>query len=219
MRRVLCVSAHPDDAELGAGGTLAKHAAAGDEVAILVLGTGATARKGATAGDVEALRAQCSESAKILGVHCVNVLRFQDQQFDAVPFLEIVQSIEAAVRTVRPQIVYSHHVNDLNLDHRIAGLATRTACRPGSDGAPTEHYAFEAVSSSEWGDGFKPTVFEPLADLWLDRKLAALSCFTGEMRELPHPRSAEGVKRLAQWRGVTACVDAAEAFEVVRIVR
>lgn len=160
------------------------------------------------------------ESAHILGVEGdVTHLAFPDQQFDSVAMHEITRAIEAAMLLAKPNIVYSHHANDLNLDHRITSLAVRAACRPGTGIAPKELYAFEVPSSSEWGDGFKPTVFEPISGLWLDRKMEALACFTGEMREMPHPRSPEGIKALARWRGVTAGVDAAEAFGVVRIVR
>ena len=164
--RVLAVGAHPDDAELGCGATLAKHAAAGSDVFILVLGTGALSRPGTGAADVAELKVQCEESAKILGAQ-VQVLAFPDQQFDTVPLLEIIRVIEEVVRTTRPDVVYTHHAGDLNVDHRLTALAVRTACRPAGMPAP-DIYAFEVASSTEWGEDFRASMFvdvtgEPLA--------------------------------------------------------
>ena len=50
------------------------------------------------------------------------------------------------------------------------------------------------------------------------RKLEALRCYGSEMRKAPHPRSYDGVRALAQLRGVQAGLAAAEAFGVVREV-
>ena len=215
--RVLAVGSHPDDCELGAGATLAKHAAAGADVFILVLGTGALSRPGTGAVDVAELKSQCEESAKILGAQ-VQVLAFPDQQFDTVPLLEIIRVVEEVVRATCPDVVYTHHAGDLNIDHRLTALAVRTACRPAGQPAP-DIYAFEVASSTEWGEAFRASMFVDVTGEPLAKKGSALTCFAGELRDLPHPRSLEAVTALARWRGATAGVEAAEAFDVVRELR
>jgi len=215
--RVLAVGAHPDDVELGAGATLAKHAAAGSEVFILVLGTGALSRKGASAADVAELKGQCMESAAILGAQA-HVLAFPDQQFDTVSLLEIIRAVEEVLKVTQADVVYTHHAGDLNIDHRLTSLAVRTACRPAGKRAP-DLFAFEVPSSTEWGEPLRPSLFVDVTGEPLTKKMAALTCFAGEMRSLPHPRSPDAIAALARWRGATAGVETAEAFEVLREIR
>lgn len=215
--RILAVGAHPDDVELGAGATLAKHVMLGDQVFILVLSTGAKARKSAGAGEVATLRVQCQESAKVLGARLEH-LAFPDQRFDTIPLLEITRMVEEAIKSTRPDVVYSHHGGDLNADHQLTSAAVKVACRPiGKSGRAV--YAFEVPSSTEWGEGFKPALFVNVAGAPFAKKEAALACYANEMGVFPHPRSPEAIRALAQWRGATAGVEAAEAFEVIREVR
>ena len=217
--RVLAVGAHPDDCELGAGATLARHAASGDEVSILVLSAGAASRGIEIPGSTpDALRQQATDAAKVLGAD-VCVLEYPDQRFDAVDFLNLVKSVELILEQVKPEHVYTHFAHDLNLDHRLTYQAVITACRP--IGFPVLRIeSCEVPSSTEWGEvAFRPTVFVDVAGHPLRRKLEALACYKGEMREAPHPRSADAVKALSRWRGTTAGVMDAEAFVLVREVR
>ena len=217
--RVLAVGAHPDDVELGAGGTLAKHVAAGDEVAILVLGTGATARTESTVVDLKVLQGQAQDAAKTLGAS-VTLLNFPDQRFDSVPMLDLVKAIEAVVVSYQPETVYTHCRFDLNLDHQATHTAVCTASRPLPGTSVTSLYCFEVPSATEWGTGrFHPIRFVTINEDHLDSKLAALEQYAGEMRAVPHPRSVAGVTALARWRGMTVGVNAAEGFEVVREIR
>ena len=119
-----------------------------------------------------------------------------------------------------PEVVYTHHAGDLNVDHRIVHQATVTACRP-LPGSPVRAlYAFETVSSTEWqtaGESFRPqrcVDIEP----FLGRKLRALDAYQAEMRPFPHARSHEAVEALARVRGAAAGLRAAECFVVVREV-
>ena len=149
----------------------------------------------------------------------VCVLGYPDQRFDAVDFLNIVRSVELILEQVKPEHIYTHFAHDLNLDHRLTYQAVITACRPIGFPVPRIE-SFEVPSSSEWGEvAFRPTAFVDVAGHPLRRKLEALACYKGEMREMPHPRSPEAITALAQWRGATAGVMAAEGFVLVREVR
>ena len=130
MTIVLVVAAHPDDEVLGCGGTLARHAAEHDEVNVLFLADGETSRDGAGEADVKRRKASAMEACGILGTRSPTFLDLPDNQLDTVPFLEIVKKIEAVITSVRPEIGYTHHGGDLNIDHRIAQNAFLTAARP-----------------------------------------------------------------------------------------
>ena len=146
-------------------------------------------------------------------------LGLPDNRLDSIDFLNIVQKIEERVLKIQPEIVYTHHGGDLNLDHQIVHRAVITAFRPMPGSCLQKIFSFETLSSTEWsslsiGPIFNPTHFVNVTRT-LDVKLAALACYKSEMRDYPHPRSIDGVKSLAQVRGSHVGVDAAEAFEVI----
>jgi N-acetylglucosamine malate deacetylase 1 len=212
--RVLIVAAHPDDEVLGCGGTIARHAAAGDQVSILIMATGATAR-GGDAREIDSLKEAARKAAAVLGARAPEFADFPDNRMDQVALLDVIQRVERTVRSVAPTLVYTHHRGDLNVDHRIAHEAVCTACRPLPGSSVHRLLAFETVSSTEWGHMFTPTCYVETTP-YLERKLEALEAYAGEMRAFPHARSLEAIRALATLRGAQAGVFAAEAFEVVR---
>jgi N-acetylglucosamine malate deacetylase 1 len=212
---VLAVVAHPDDEVLGAGGTLARHAAKGDAVHIVFLADGVGARgedKAAVERRVKAARL----AASALGAREPEFLGLPDNRLDRLELLDIVQPIENAIRKIAPHTIYTHHAGDLNIDHVLCHRAVLTACRPLPGATVLRIYAMEVASSTEWsGDAFTPTHFVDIADT-LQAKRHALEAYAEEMRPFPHARSYEAVDALAIWRGASAGLRAAEAFVVVR---
>jgi len=218
---VAAMFAHPDDEVLACGASLAKHADAGDAVHVLILATGLTSRGEADKAAVEGLRRQARAAAAILGVTSIAFGDFPDNRMDTVPLLSVVQEVERFRAEVRPTLVYTHHGGDLNVDHRIVQQAVVTTFRPVPGTPPHEIRACEVNSSTEWSAAplppFEPTMFEPV-DATLERKVEALACYADEMRDWPHPRSLDGVRALARWRGAQCGRNSAEAFALVRRV-
>jgi LmbE family N-acetylglucosaminyl deacetylase len=214
--KIMVIAAHPDDEVLGCGGTIARHAAEGDEVHIVFLADGETSRTMAAKRNrnMAALAA-----SKILGAQPPVFFDWNDQMLDTVPLLRITQGIEEQIAKIKPDVAYIHHAGDLNLDHRIAHQAAVTALRPLPGASCRAIYAFEVLSSTEWGAGFAPTHFVDIADAPMRRKIKALECYAEEMRDSPHPRSFGVVNSLAHYRGATVGVPAAEAFMTIRTIR
>lgn len=222
---VLVVCAHPDDEALGIGGTLARHAAEGDRVHLLFLAEGVTARDPsfdpvARAGDIAARKAMAGNAARAVGAEPPRFLDMQDNRLDGLELLDIVKPIEAVIAELAPSIIYTNHVNDLNVDHRIAHLAVLTACRPLLGHCVRAIYAFETLSSTEWepcgmGRTFHPTRYVDISG-FTEAKLAAIRAYDFEMRPFPHPRSHEAISALWQLRGAQSGLLAAEALVVVR---
>ncbi|HZU58203.1 MAG TPA: PIG-L deacetylase family protein [Actinocrinis sp.] len=221
---VLAIMAHPDDETLGCGATLARLARTRD-VHILILGDGITARIEAC-GESAAL-ADLYEDAErardTLGAASLTLEKLPDLRFDTVPMLEIVWRVEAVLRRLRPDTVYTHHAGDLNRDHRITAEAVLAATRPTGDAIVGDVYACETPSATEWAFDrlavpFRPNVFVDATDT-IEKKVEAMECYRSERRPAPHPRSAEALRALARYRGSTAGFQYAEAFELVRSVR
>jgi LmbE family N-acetylglucosaminyl deacetylase len=212
MQKILVIAAHPDDECLGLAGTLCKHVLSGDEVYCLILGEGAVMH-GISAED---LKEQSIESGLIIGFKKMYFHGFPDNRLDTIPLLDVTRIIERYVKEIKPDIIYTHHGGDLNIDHRITFQAVMTACRPRCS-TIKEIYCFETPSSTEWAfDGsFRPNVFIDVSYFIID-KITAFGCYTTEVRDFPHPRSKEGLYSRAQYWGQVAGVEYAEVFELIR---
>jgi len=175
LGKILVVGSHHDDAELMAGGTLAR---LGGEILVMT------------------------------------DLGFEDQKFDKYPILVLNQKIEEKIAEYQPETVITHWWGDANQDHAIVNKSVNVACRP-TPGHPVKRLLFgEVLSSTEWGaPAFKPTYFVRIN--FLD-KLTALKKYEEKMRHFPHPRSTICLESLARYRGASAGLNAAEAFEIGR---
>lgn len=219
---VLCVAAHPDDEVLGAGGAISRHSDEQRNVHVCILSDGVTSRYDdgdTTEAEVEQRRDNARRACAILGVS-VSFHDFPDNNFDAVPLLDIVKTIEAEVREHEPSLVYTHHYGDLNIDHELTCRATVTATRPLEGSSVNRVLAFETLSASEWAVPAPDTPFQPTSFVDISRhlevKLEALSAYEEELRQPPHPRSVDTVRRNARVWGAKAGFEAAEPFEVLR---
>jgi len=221
-REIAVVAAHPDDEVLGCGGTIARHAANGDRVRILILAEGATSRgqdgdgRALALERVKALRIAGVQAAGLLGAESIEWAGFPDNRMDGVDLLDVVKRVEGFLGAREPEVVYTHNAGDMNIDHYITHRAVLTAMRPLPGARFRTVLQFEIASSTEWGatvasTPFVPQWFEDVSST-ISAKLEALRAYDHEMRSWPHPRSMEGVAALARWRGATVGVHAAEAF-------
>ena len=224
---ILVIAAHPDDEVLGCGATIARESATHD-VRILILGEGITSRHAlpgdADATDLDTLKRDARAAGALLGATSVDFGGLPDNRFDQVPLLDVVKTMEMRLAEYRPEVIYTHHPGDLNVDHGITFRAVLTATRPGASAVLVrEILAFEVPSSTEWSFGridtaFRPNVFVDASET-LERKIAAMACYRSESRPAPHPRSAEKIRAVAAQRGAASGMRYAEAFELIRTLR
>lgn len=221
--KILVIVAHPDDEVLGCGGTIAKYAN-NNEICVAILGEGISSRyaqrEKAEKREIVDLQKQSQKVAKLLGVKKVHFGGLPDNRFGTVPFVDIVKKVEEVIRKIEPEIIYTHHSGDLNIDHRITFQAVLTATRPGEDCSVKEIYTFEVPSSTEWsfqksGSVFAPNVFESISST-IEVKLEALKMYVSEIRKYPHPRSPEALKIIAQRWGIVVGKRYVEPFELIR---
>lgn len=224
---VLVIAAHPDDEVLGCGATAARLVKEQHQVHFAILGEGLTSRQAKRsdtgASHLQALHRQARTAAAKLGVNDVVLHNLPDNRLDTVPLLDVVKVVEDLVARIKPLVIYTHHPGDLNVDHGVIHRAVLTATRPMSGQPVREIYAFEVPSSTDWAFGmlqprFRPNVFVDVGAT-LEAKIAAMACYETESRGFPHPRSPEALRAVAtRWGSVVGC-HAAEAFELVRLVR
>ncbi len=119
---ILVLAAHPDDAELGCGGTIAKHTALGMKVGVVDLTRGELG----TRGTVQTREIEAAEASKILGITVRENLGLADVFFqnDKANQLAIVQKI----RQYQPDIVLANAISDRHPDHSKAASLANDAC-------------------------------------------------------------------------------------------
>lgn len=201
MPNVLAIGAHPDDIELGCGGTVAKHVAAGDKVIMLVVTQG-EAGSGDTCQRAEEQRNACA----VLGVDRLIWGHLPDGRVNNHE-LALVHLIEQAISEHRIDRVYTHGSADSHQDHRSIAVATWGAARH----AP-QVLCYDSPSSV----GFTPSIFTDISDT-LGKKLAALACHSSQT-DNSFMASTNLVSTQAGYRGFQARVEAAEGFEPHRIL-
>lgn len=218
--RVLTVAAHPDDETLGAGGTMAWHAARGDTVWACILTDGVTSRH-----DQVDLQADCARRAcAALGVERLVLVGLPDQRLDTLSLLDVITPIEQCIAELEPDVVLTHFPGDVNEDHRLVARATIVATRPVPGSPVRKVCSFEIPSSTDWAPPIPGSVFTPNLyvdiDETLDTKLVAMKAYAdthvSEVRPFPHPRSIEALTAYARRHGAASGLLAAEPFMVLR---
>ena len=195
QKDILIVVAHSDDETLGLGGTINKHVQKGDKVYAIYMTDGVTAREGNQSQKVISRENAALKASKILGFKWETSYRFDDNEMDSYPLLDIIKKIELAKFKINPDIVYTHSGADLNIDHRRVSEAVLVAFRPQPDEKCREIRLFEVVSATDYGHEnitgkFVPNLYIDISFTW-EKKEEALTCYNEEMRKYPHSRSIE----------------------------
>ena len=199
-RRILVVGAHPDDIELGCGGTLAKFVDSGHEVHALVM------THGSTGGDEPTRVAEANAGSQFLGLTSLTVMDFPDSLLPECG-KKMIEAIETLLLRLNPDIVLTHSAHDRHQDHHAVHLATVRAARA--------HPAVLGYESPSATDEFTPQFYVDI-DQYVDAKAHSVRIHHSQ-RDRPYV-SAEQVKALALVRGRQGTVKHAEAFETVRIL-
>ncbi len=226
-KKILVVVAHPDDELLGLGGTINRLANEGtSEIKVVILGEGVTSRSDLRdtklwEKELEIHRGNIRCAKEIIGYHSLSIHNFPDNRFDTVPLLDIIKVVEKEKATFQPDVIFTHHGGDVNIDHQRTFEAVITACRPMAEEGVKVIITFETPSGTEWRASsdpkhFVPNLFFEIDEKNLKAKIEGMDAYKFERREYPHPRSAMSLKILAQRWGVVIGKQYAEAFTLIR---
>jgi LmbE family N-acetylglucosaminyl deacetylase len=195
---VLAVGAHPDDIELGCGGTLYKSVQAGAQVIALYM------TRGGKMADTDVRIKESTEAMRVLGV---NEVCFEDFPDTEVPCShKAIARLEEYALKYRPDVILTHSLNDTHQDHRQVAWLSMSAFR----NIP-KILAYETPRVMP--AAFSPTYFIDITGC-AQKKWEALKCHVSqnEKRYLAY----ESMINLCSFRGSQAGVKEAEAFEVIR---
>jgi len=181
---VLAIGAHPDDVELGCGGTILRLTDAGRRVGVLDLTAGEKGSRGTKATRA----AEAKKAAKLAGLALRETLAFPDTELE--PTMKLRKAIVAAIRRHRPKIVLAPTPHDLHPDHAAAAQAVRESIYPAgmkNFDAPGEPYRPTRVFHYFMHDEMPHAVVVDVTSVW-ERRLALAKCFASQL----HAKKAEG---------------------------
>lgn len=190
---VLAVGAHPDDVEIGAGGTLLVHKRLGDTVAILTLSHGGLIDRGG----------ESRRAAEILGAN-LYLEELPDAHIGEGE--DTIAAVARVVAQVQPTVVYTHSLHDVHSDHRNAHRAVLAAAA-----AAGQVYCYQSPSATV---DFRPTRFVAI-DTDIDGKLAAIAAFAARSPARGY-LDEDLIRSTARYWSRFGDSGYAEAFEVIR---
>lgn len=223
----MVVVAHPDDELLGLGATMHKLINLCQvKTHVVILGEGITSRadqRDATLWEQELAthRQNIKSAQEAIGYHSVQAYDFPDNRFDSVALLDIIKVVEREKQQFKPDVIFTHHGGDVNVDHQRTFEAIITACRPMEHEQVSTIITFETPSGTEWRAPsdprhFLPNLFFEVAKEDVEAKIKGMESYEFEKRPYPHPRSPEALTIQAQRWGVAVGAAYAEAFMLIR---
>ncbi|MDV6376109.1 bacillithiol biosynthesis deacetylase BshB1 [Deinococcus arenicola] len=210
----LCLAPHPDDAEIGAGGTLIRLAQAGRAVGILELSRG----ERGTQGTPQVRVAECARAAQIMGLSWRGQLGLGDGELTDTP--AAAHALAAALRAVRPRVLLVPHHKDRHPDHfgtyHLSRRAVQLAQLRKAD-LQGEPWRVSRVLLYQGNADIQATLLVDVGDVqqeWEAAVQAHRSQFSGEaISETVTPEIIERRRARQIYWGTLARVRYAEAFE------
>ena len=197
IRRAMVITAHPDDSEFGAGGTVAKLVKDGTEVTYCILTNGnkGSGDRGMTPERLIGIREEEQRNAaRVLGVETVDFLGFPDCELEDTR--ESRMAVTAAIRRHRPDLVIAqnpHRTKNLGAshrDHRVAAGIALDCVYP----LARDHMSFPELIAQ----GLEPHKVKEVYLMWwenpelvvdisetIDLKIKALACHVSQMKDMP----------------------------------
>lgn len=221
MKKIIIISAHPDDEVLGVGGTLLKHVANGDEVYWLIT-TNVFEDQGFSKERIASRQLEIERVAQIIGVTKVFKLDYPTMTLSSSTLITMVPEISAVFSEIEPEIIYCLNRSDAHSDHRVTFDAVMSCTKSFRYPFIKQVLMYECISETEFAPvlaekAFLPNYFVDVSD-YFDKKIQAMEIYTSEIGEHPFPRSLRNLEALATFRGASVGVEYAEAFQLLKYI-
>jgi LmbE family N-acetylglucosaminyl deacetylase len=221
MKKVIVISAHPDDETLGVGGTILKHVSNNDEVYWLII-TKAFEEQGFEVSKIELREKEIDAVASRYGFSGVFKLDYPTMSLSSHSLGNLIPQISNIFNTVEPEIIYTPNRSDAHSDHRILFEAVAACTKSFRYQFVKQFLMYECISETEFAPAlpektFLPNYFVDISE-FIDEKLKIMELYESEIGEHPFPRSICNIKALAHFRGATIAVHYAEAFQLLKYI-
>lgn len=221
MKKVIVISAHPDDEILGAGGTLLKHKKSGDELAWLII-TGVDEANGFTKERVRSRELEIAQVAECIGFSKVYKLHYPTMGLSPEIVNEMIPKISLIFSEFEPEVIYVMNRSDAHSDHRYTFDAVAACTKSFRYPFVKNVLMYECISETEFAPilpekVFQPNYFVDISDFF-KRKIEIMQIYSSELGEHPFPRSNRNIEALAVHRGANIGTEYAEAFQLIKFI-
>lgn len=199
---ILAIGAHPDDVELGCGGTISKHLELGDFVFVLIMTNGEN-------GNHPFDKKECLNSLRLMGVKESNIIFGNFIDGDLSDNKHVVEFIEKQIEKFCITKIYTHSPNDRHQDHRNCSNAVSSAARK-----VPEIFLFEGPSTNV---SFEPHYFVELSEEQIRKKINSLNCYKSQIDK--HSLNLPWIINLAKVHGTKTFTEYSEAFAINHILK
>ena len=219
MKKIIVISAHPDDEILGCGGTLIKHREAGDKIDWLIT-TKVKATHGFSKKRIESRNFEVQKVSKQLNIHKTYTLDYPTMCLSDESLISMIPEVSEIFNVSKPEIIYILNRSDAHSDHLITFKAIMSCTKSFRYPFVKRVLMYECISETEFGPAlpenhFLPTYFVDISP-YLKEKLNLMAIYKSEIGEHPFPRSMRNIEALSVFRGASVGVEYAEAFQVLK---
>lgn len=197
---VLGLGAHPDDLELGCGGTLATFAAAGYRVVMGVV---------SIPSFLEQRKEEAQRGAEILGCEVRFLVPDKMTRVEDLKNYQLVGLLDELVDELNPSVILSHTEENSHVDHTLIYRAAIALHRLGG----FDHFCYAPISCRPVNINFSPNTFVDITDK-MDLKMQSIEAHYSQFDK--KSLNAEHVQELARYSGGLIGVKYAEGFRVER---
>ena len=206
-KSILVFGAHPDDLEIGMGGTIAKLSAMGHEVQPII----ATLPNFVKSDTKEGRKTESVLSAKVMGCKPPVFLDLSPEEM--IFGRKFISLIDSLVTKYKPDSVFTQWYGDSHQDHQILTKSVISACRDQNN-----LFMYETtIPGGITENSFRPQLFVDISDT-LDTKKNALECFKSQFVRCGEIWIPAIIGRCS-YRGYQINAKYAEAFEVVKVTK
>lgn len=217
---VLCVQPHPDDNEIGAGGTIAALSAQGTRVSYLTISKGKGGSNALSSKTlVETRQAELRAAGEVLGASHFEQLDLADAHYPQPR--EITEAVVEVIRSLKPDLVMSvdpHLPYEAHPTHRVTGQAVLDACLfasmkhfPQPDGHNSDPHEVQAVALYATA---RPNVYFDVSETF-ELKLKAIRKHATQFDDAAFETLSRYLRFRAQLDGQSAQVALAERFKLL----
>ncbi len=198
---ILAIGAHPDDIEIGCGGSIYKYAAANHGIYLLIM------TLGDMGGDKQRRKEEQMKSKEILRAKEIFFGNFEDTKLPLEKGM--IDTIEGVIKKVHPDLIFVNFKEDTHQDHRALSKATISATRY------IKNVLFYEVPTTH---DFTPNVFVDISGV-IDQKIDCLEAHSSQVMRTNIEDSSirEIALSVARFRGIQGRVKFAEGFVSQRL--
>ena len=216
---IVIISAHPDDETLGAGGTMLKHKENGDKL-YWIITTKMKIKDGFSLKRINLRNDEIQKVSENYGIEKTFELDYSTMTLNSETVNQIIPEVSEIFNEIEPNVIYCVNRTDAHSDHKYTFESIMACTKSFRFPSIKKVLLYECISETEFAPAIPERIFQPnyFVDIskYFDKKIDIMKIYESELDAHPFPRSLKNIEALSVFRGATAGVYYAEAFQLIK---